>query len=159
MENLFSYPNLREDQVYKWRIVYGQKISRLSLTPYLAKPVGSLQIVDGSNLDYSYKFEDRAELKNLFNQRKQADDILIMQDRLVKDSYYANLVFQNEDGYFTPAQPLLMGTKRTKLINEGKLEERQIRLEDIGLFDSVHLINAMLDLNQVVVPIENVNLF
>ena len=55
-----------------------------------------------------------------------------------------------------PAHPLLKGTKRGSLIDAGQLAECEIRVIDLPHFQSISLINAMLDLGDTVIEISQV---
>jgi len=60
--------------VTKCRITYGHQVTDITYEPYLMK-------------------DDRSELADFYSQRKDADDILMVRDGLITDSYYArNLV-------------------------------------------------------------------
>ena len=65
---------------------------------------------------------------------------------MVTDSSSANLVFRSANGLYTPKDFLLPGTKRKYLLDCGKITEASIGINDIGSFDSVHFVNAMMDL-------------
>lgn len=144
-----------EAEIAKHRIVYtdGGVITEVSTTPYYMHPIHSLRVVKTDFFNYHLKFEDRRSLNFLFEQRGEADDVLIVCQGRVTDTSYCNVVFKNEEGLFTPKAPLLAGTKRQKLLDEGVIQERAIRIEDLSQFTSVFLINAMIELGDLELPI------
>src|SRR5699024_12837700 len=115
------------------------------------------------NLDYdneisdSDKYESRDALKQLVDKRSGCDDILIVKEGKVTDSYFCNVVFEKKGKFYTPYSCLLSGTKRQKLITNERVKEIEVKAEDIQHFDCVHLINAMIDLeDDISVDKENI---
>lgn len=121
-----------------------KEIVDITINPYEAKNITSLKIVYDNAIEYAYKFEDRSVLNNLFSQRNDCDDILIIKNGLVTDSSYSNVVFFDGARWITSAKPLLAGTMRQYLLDTGAIFEDEIRVEQISLFKKVRLINALL---------------
>lgn len=132
--------------LFKCRVTYGPDIESIEFEPYQKRTVRSLKLVVSDEIEYSFKFKDRSALEALFAQRGDCDDIIIVKNGLVTDSFYANLVFDDGENLYTPARPLLKGTKREVLLEQGLLQEADIRPADLPRFRRVHQINAMLDL-------------
>lgn len=133
--------------VVKWKIVYGDGLPIESqLMPYQIPKIKSLAIVDGSKVEYSRKYENRSEIAALMSLRGHCDDILIVKNGMVSDTSFCNIVFENESGLFTPSTPLLKGTKRQKLLDDGVIQECSISINDICKYKKAYLINAMLDI-------------
>jgi 4-amino-4-deoxychorismate lyase len=140
--------NLKPDTVYKLRITYDTQIREYHFSEYHPKNISSLQCVVDNHISYSHKFEDRSRIQNLFNQKGQADDIIIIKNGLVTDSSYTNLAFLKDGNWYTPDTPLLPGTKRALYLEKGMMEETRITLGNLKSFEGVCLINAFLDLNK-----------
>lgn len=136
----------------KCRIRYSKDIESIEFEPYNFRPVNSLKLVNGDSVSYDFKFSDRSSLIQLHLQRGEYDDIIIVKNEFIKDSSYTNLVFREGQNYFTPASPLLQGTKRAKLLSESLIQEKEIKVSTIKDFEEVHLINAFLDLGRCVIP-------
>ncbi len=68
---------------YKLRLVYDQFGVEATFEPYSIRPIASLRIVVGNGIEYEHKFEDRRQLQELFHQRGDCDDVLIIRDGLV----------------------------------------------------------------------------
>ncbi len=149
LHKLLRFPALDAQTTYKCTLVYDSDIQSISIRPYQVKKINQLQTVLADQISYESKFLDRLSLSQCFNQRDEADDVIIIRNGWVTDSYYANLVFENEEGLFTPAHALLKGTTRARLLDEKVIKERQIHLDDIKLYKSVYLINAMIPLGGV----------
>ena len=133
------------ERVYKLRIIYSGKIEHYTIEKYEPKIVKTLKIVDGGNIDYSFKYEDRLALNKLLDLRGGCDDIIIIKDGFVTDTSFSNLVFLDGGQFFTPASFLLNGIKRQQLLRDGKIKEKEINLEDINKYSKVFMINSMLD--------------
>lgn len=130
---------------FKCRIVYSEAgVVELTVSPYKIRTITSLKVIYNDTIDYLFKFEDRTALDNLFAERNDGDDILIVKNGLVTDASYSNVVFYDGLRWLTPAQPLLKGTMRQYLLDNGAIVEDIIRVEQIALFKKVRLINALL---------------
>ncbi len=137
----------------KVRLEYHPDGHDLQVTEYQVKDIKRMKVVESNEIDYDFKYADRSQLHQLFQQRGEADDILIIRDGKVTDSYYANVIFQANDGeWITPKSRLLNGVKRQYLLDRNIIREKSIRLEDMKDYSQVCLINAMLDPGEVVIP-------
>lgn len=138
----------------KVRVIYGEHDYRVEYHPYQYKQIENLKLVTSSTIQYPLKFEDRKELEKLFGQRGDCDDIIIVKDGLVTDSFAANLIFFDGENWLTPDTPLLKGTMRANLLEQGVIKESRILVSDIRHFISVGLINAFHSFeNMPVVPV------
>ncbi|MDO4790829.1 MAG: 4-amino-4-deoxychorismate lyase, partial [Porphyromonas sp.] len=63
-----------------------------------------------------------------------------------------NIVVEDKGIYKTPAIPLLKGTQRAALIEDGLIQESVIRLEDLFRPCTIHLINALMPLGTLSMP-------
>lgn len=151
-----NIPKYFGEEIYKLRIIYSEIIEKYEFLPYKIKQINSLKIVQSDDLIYDYKYFDRTALSLLLQKRNECDEIIICQNGLITDSSYSNLVFENDGKLYTPQSPLLKGTKREKLIDEGKLIPKDIEITSILQFRKIHLINSMIDLDECCVNIENV---
>ncbi len=141
--------------VLKARIVYGRHgISEVTFTPYAMRNIRSLRLVDGGDITYTYKSTDRTALNRLAEQRGGCDDVLIMRHGLVTDTSFANIAFYDGTRWKTPQQPLLKGTRRAFLLDNGIIAEADIRAEDIGNYRKARIFNAMIDFGQI--EVENI---
>ncbi len=68
---------------------------------------------------------------------------MIIKNGKVTDCSIGNLIFRLGNQWLTPDTPLLAGTQREKLLQEGKIRETTIYAKDIEKFDEIRLINAM----------------
>lgn len=142
--------------VYKCRVVYDQFTYQVDFMPYRIRPVSSLKIVSANNIEYAHKYEDRNAIDRAFALRESCDDILILQNGYLTDASYTNLAFFDGKIWYTPSTPLLAGVRRQFLLDSGKIQTAEIRKEDLPSFTRVSLINAMIDLDQLTVPVSRI---
>jgi len=146
LESFISSEILNTKGNYKCRILYDSEIKKIQISPYNLPEIRSLKIVEDNNIQYAYKYKNRDAIDQLVSLRKNSDDILIIKNGFVTDTSYCNIVFIKDDKLYTSNTPLLKGTKRAKLLKEGKIIEIEIKPTDIKLFQKAYLINAMIDL-------------
>ncbi len=138
-------PELAESNKIKCSVVYHKEIISVQYSDYRSKTINSLKLVE-ADLDYSFKYSDRATLKALLQERGDCDEILIVKDNRITDTSFSNVVFRKENDFFTPNTYLLNGIKRQKLLLKKRIRERPITVDDLRYFDKIYLINAMLDI-------------
>jgi 4-amino-4-deoxychorismate lyase len=150
-----TIPENCKSGAYKVRVVYGSGVEKIEIEPYIFRTIKSLKVVRHESIDYHLKYTNRQILQELFAQRGNCDDIIIVKNGFVTDSFAANLLFFDGKKWFTPTTPLLKGTKRQLLLDQGIISEREIREEDIRSYQKVGLINAMIDLEEM--PVINID--
>ena len=133
---------------YKARIIYDDsgKILERSIMPYSMRKIRSLRFVICDEIDYSLKYADRTQLDGLASKSGGADEIIIVRNGLLTDTSYSNIALFDGERWYTPRNPLLYGTMRQYLLNEGLVFESDIAPEAILHYQKVSLINAMMPL-------------
>jgi len=129
--------------IHRCRVEYGEQIDHITFTPYTPREVRSLALVEADDIVYDHKLTDRSAIEKL-REGNAGDDILIVRRGMVTDSSYANVVFRDVNGWVTPAEPLLAGTARARLLDEGRIKTTTIRPRDLTRYSGAVLINAML---------------
>jgi len=143
-----SLPEMLSAQVYKCRVLYSKQIEVVEFQPYLLSPIQALKIVEANHIDYAYKFADRTYLERLRANLPLYQDILIVKNRCITDTSYANIVFFDGKNWLTPDTPLLRGTKRSQLLQKQIVQESRITVKDLRHFQYAKIINAMIDLEE-----------
>lgn len=158
LEKIINVPEFAHTGVYKCRVVYDDKITKVEFLPYIIRSVRSLKLIFDEDICYQYKFIARDKIIRLMERRENCDDILIIQKGMVTDSSYSNVVFKDSKGnWVTPSTYLLPGTRRASLIRQGLITEREIRRIDIAKYSELKLINAMLGLDDTeAIPVRNI---
>ncbi len=129
--------------LYRCRILYAKNIQSIEYIPYIEKKIQNIKIVS-SSLDYHLKYANRETFNQLHLAHNNVDDILIEKEGYLTDTSIANIAFYDGEQWVTPSNPLLKGTMRQKLLEEGFLQTRDIKKEDLHHYTHVALTNAML---------------
>lgn len=153
LSGLIDTTELDPAVIYKARLLVKKEVEKVEFVPYQKKVVRSLQLVEAADLHYDHKFADRKPIDLLVAAKGEADDILITSRGRVTDASYANVCFWDGTGWFTPALPLLQGTKRALLLEGGLISAMDIHTNDLASFEKVTLINSMLDPGEVEMPV------
>jgi len=148
LNQFIQIPEGLERGLYKCRVLYGKDIELIEYEPHIRQQVASLKLVYSDQISYSYKFSDRSELAELYAARGESDDILIVKEDCLSDSYFANIALWDGRVWFTPDTPLLAGTMRASLLDRGLISEARIRVGDLSKYMKVRLINALNDLEE-----------
>lgn len=155
--NLESHlPKLDFEDKYKVRVLYNNESIDVEFAEYHRNKIQSLKLVETSGMNYAFKHEARGMIEKLYARRGAADDIIIINDGKITDSSYANLVFWDGNKWYTPKNYLLNGVKRQLYLKHGLIIEKNIHLDNLQDFEKVSLINAMLDLSDVEINLENI---
>lgn len=142
-------PESAKQGLFRCRVTYSAQIEKVEFLPHQYRQIKSLKLLEDNYIDYRYKYANRENLNRLFEQRGGCDDILIVQNGRITDSYVANPVFFDGKKWWTPDTPLLPGTQRAKLLEEKKIFECRITPEDIAKYEKTGLLNAMQDLENM----------
>ncbi len=144
--------------VFKMRLLYSESGLEWSIEPYRRREIFSLELVDGSGIDYHLKSADRSELNRLSRDWTRGVEILILQEGRITDTGFSNVAFENNEVWWTPRRPLLKGTRRASLLESGALSEAEISIEDLRDYRRVALFNAMLPWEKkIILPIEAIS--
>jgi len=127
---------------WRCRVVYDHGIDSVSYHPYAPRKISSIRLIE-ANIDYPYKYLDRSAIDELFTRRGDADEILIVKKGLLTDTSIANIALLMDGTWLTPAHPLLPGTTRARLIDEGVLKTANLTPDDLKKAQKVALLNAM----------------
>ncbi len=143
--------------IVKCRCTYGDALCHIEYERYVPRPVHFLKLVENNHIDYHLKYADRTPLLQLLELRGACDDVLIVRHGEITDTSYSNILLFDGTRYVTPRASLLNGTKRRRLLEEGRIEEAAIRPSDLPRFQTLHLINAMLDIeDNISLPVSRI---
>ena len=155
LRNLIQVPAECNEGLYRCRIIYSTKIHKVEFLPHRYRKIENLKLVVGNDIDYHLKYSDRSSLQILFDKREDCDDILIVNNGFITDSFTANPIFFDGDKWWTPDKPLLKGTQRERLLNEKKIYSCRICINDLIKYEKVGLINALQNMeNMPVIPLK-----
>jgi 4-amino-4-deoxychorismate lyase len=136
---LIHYPK----GLYKCRVLYSRGIDEVHFSPYQRPQIRSLKKIYSNNITYDHKYEERAALRALYQQKEECDDILIIKDGWVTDTYIGNLLLFDGKQWLTPDKPLLRGVQRQYLLEQGFIRSVPVRENELESFQAFKFINAL----------------
>jgi len=156
LEQFLSNANTPQKGLYKCRIVYDDRSRDVEFVPYQVRLIRTLRIIEHDRVSYEFKYNDRKVINQLFDLRKNCDDILIVKRGIVTDTSIANIVFKRNKKWYTPWAPLLKGTMRSNLLERNLIQQEEIHLKEIYDFESFKLINAMMEFESEELDVSNI---
>lgn len=140
---------------YKIRIEYGINHCKSEVIPYSIHPIEEFELVFCDTISYPLKSVDRSCFETI---KKTAtnQEIIIVKNGFVTDTSFSNIVFYDKNNWVTPCHFLLNGTCRQRLLNEKKIQQIPIKVNDIFSFEKIGLINAMLDLEEFTIDTNHI---
>ncbi len=142
--NCIKVPPEFHEGIVRCRIEYVANRFSIHYYPYRSRNIKSLKLVEGPlEFDYRFKYADRKILEDLYQQKGDADDILITRHGWITDTSIANIAFEKNGRWYTPSIPLLAGTTWKRLVSSGILIPTPIHKSQLHLFESFKLFNAM----------------
>ncbi len=143
LDTQIQIPEKCKAGLFRCRIVYAEQIENTEFIPHQIRQINSLKLVEDNEIDYHLKYADRKRLNELFKLRSNCDDILIVKNGCITDSFTANPIFFDGNKWWTPDTPLLPGTQRARLISEGKINVCRITPDILSNYSKIGLINAL----------------
>jgi 4-amino-4-deoxychorismate lyase len=159
LSQIIKIPELDPDITYRCRFLYAETPGLTEFIPYVKRVIRKLYVIDCGDFEYSLKYADRRvfeKLKAGISDPEQSDILLVKRD-LITDTAFSNVILWDGARWYTPAEPLLKGTKREYYLDNKIIFERDIRLKDLPLYQTMKLINAMLDIEDGEdIPVSNI---
>ncbi len=142
---------------FRCRLMYNETEWSTEFIKYIPRKVTSLKLIRIDEIDYPHKFTNRNIIDKVFSSKGSADDILIVKNGKLTDTSIANILFRKEDKWYTPDLPLLEGTCRARLLNEGIISEKDITINNFREYSHFMLINALNDFDlKRIQPVESI---
>lgn len=157
LKDVLKVPEKKSIGLFRCRVTYSEKINKIEFLPHQIRKINSLKLIEDNEIDYQFKYSNRERLNSLFEKRGNCQDILIVKNGCISDSWTANPVFFDGEKWWIPDTPLLPGTQRARLIAENKILVCRITPKDLYKYQKVGLINALQDLDDMpVIEIRNI---
>jgi len=136
--------NPPDNSLYRCRFLYDESQCSIEYHPYIPKKIASLRLIHDTTIKYSSKYSNRSALDKLFDTRNGCDDILIVKNGYLTDTTIANIALFINNQWLTPEAPLLEGTTRSRLLDEGKIIPARLNVSDALKAPKIALMNAMI---------------
>jgi 4-amino-4-deoxychorismate lyase len=149
LSEIIRIPELDPAVTYRCRFLYAREPEKTEFIPYVRRIIQKLVVVDGHDLEYAFKFADRTAFDTLkagIPDPERSDILLVKNDRIT-DTSFSNIILWDGNAWYTPAVPLLRGTKREYYLDQKIIQLRDIRVNDLPDYKTARLINAMLDID------------
>lgn len=156
LSSVLLLPEKHKRDIVKLRFLYSDVAYKLEFSLLRTRKVETLKIVEANDIDYSLKFIDRTQINELFRDRGDCDDVLIVKNGFITDTSIANVFFFDGHEMVTPDTPLLAGTHRAWLVDNGLLKPTTIRIDDLSKFSEFGTINALSGNKLVLKPIAGI---
>jgi 4-amino-4-deoxychorismate lyase len=145
LEEIIDLPaNLMEER-YKCRVTVSPESINVEIKPYIQREIKTLKIVHDKEIDYSFKTDNRQQLDAAFEKRDGCDDIIIVKNGCVTDSWATNILLFDGHDWITSDTPLLEGVQREYLLSQNQIKKRRVWVTDLPSYQKIKLINAMID--------------
>lgn len=143
--NLQDYIYAPSNKLYRCKLIYNEyEVINVEFYEYKKKEIKNFKLVFDDNIDYSKKYLNRDTLNNLFQQKQNADEIIIIKNGFITDTSIANIAIFDGNNWLSPKIPLLEGTTRARMLLEKKIFEENITVEMLKNAKKIALMNAMI---------------
>lgn len=144
-KNISEYLNPPHKGLFRCRVVYDENSMEIVYHEYKKREIKTLKLVSHDSIEYSKKSTNRENLDALYGLRERCDDVLIVKNSLITDTSIANIALYKDGVWYTPKTPLLKGTTRARLLENKKIVEAEIRVDELQQYTGVALLNAMIE--------------
>lgn len=148
--NLQEYIYPPTQDLLRAKVIYSNTgIEQIDYYKYTPKDIKIFKIIEDNTIEYSSKYLNREAINALYSKKAIAQEILIIKNGLLTDTSIANIAIYKKDKWLTPKKPLLKGTTRARLIEEEKIFEADIIVEDLKSTPKIALLNAMIGFQEI----------
>lgn len=123
-------------------MIYDKEDISIEFIPYQLSHKTSYKLIT-IDFDYEHKFLDRTAIDALMQGIQKECELIFVKDGLITDSSIANVACFINNQWLTPKKPLLLGTTRSRLLNEKKLILADIEVEDFNKAEKIAFFNAL----------------
>ena len=115
-----------------------------------------MKLIYDDDISYKYKSTNRDKINELFVKKGKCDDILIIKGGFITDTSIANIALYKDGIWYTPSNPLLKGTTRERLLDEKKIIQKTIKIQNLKEYSKIALMNAMIDFDIITKKLKDV---
>lgn len=148
-----------KEPIVKLTVTYDMNIRSFKPEVFQIPNFKSLKIVNGNSIKYTHKEVNKKQINLLRIYKGNCDEILIERDGLITDTCCCNVAFFDGNQWFTPANPMIKGTKRAELLEQGKIIEKDISVSELSRYKKVRMFNSMIDFeDKLEIPISKIEI-
>lgn len=130
--------------IYKCRLLYSSDEYSIETELYRKRTIEWLLIVEEPDIKYSLKYADRSVFEKLYDNDDHNSEIIITQNGILTDTRYTNIALMKDGVWHTPKTPLLEGTQRALLLDNGIIQPKEIHIDSLSEYSKIRLFNAMM---------------
>lgn len=145
--DVFTQQAIPPNGIYRARVIYEEQIQSIEFIPYQEKNIATLKLVQTGEFDYGFKWADRSYFEQILLENKGADEVIFELHGKIQDCTIANVAFLKNGIWYTPKNPLHWGTTRARLIDENKIQETDILVDELSSYSHICLINVFRELS------------
>ena len=146
--DLANFIDIEDDKELRCKVIYDRSIKEILYYPIKKQIFKRFKLID-SDIVYDFKYLDRSKLDNLYKQKEDCDDIIIIKNDLLTDTTIANIAYFDGKDWITPKTPLLKGSMRAYMLKNKLLLEKDVKIEDIKKAKKIALINAIIGFHEI----------
>ncbi|CZE49368.1 aminotransferase class IV [Campylobacter geochelonis] len=142
--------SLKSSQIYRAKLVYNEfgEFAKCEIYPYVAREFKTFKLVE-VDFKYEKKFLDRDLINHAFQKRDGCDEILMLKDGFATDTSIANIAIFDGFNWLSPKKPLLQGTTRARLLENGFLKFADINRDMLLSTKKFAILNAMVGFKKI----------
>lgn len=145
--NLEQILYTKKQGLIRAKVVYdlnGELVS-VDFFEYKMKKFHTFQLV---NIDFNYdkKYLDRSNIEAI---KGSFDEVIMVKNSLITDTSIANVAIFKNSHWITPKSPLLNGTTRQRLLDENKIIQDDLCVDDLLNVKRLAIFNSMIGFYEV----------
>ncbi len=144
LSTFITIPSSLNSGVYKCRFLYSDVDFKVTFEPYQKRKIDRLLLLEKPDLKYDLKYVDRSVFMNLVPEDMKDTEIIFTRQGFLTDTRYSNIALKRDGQWISPKIPLLEGTQRAWLIDNGIIQLDQINRKNLGEYSKIRLFNAMM---------------
>lgn len=141
----------------KGRLTYNRDLYKIEFSEYVKANILHLRIFEANKLYYPFKFANRDMFQRIHDDMPPDAEALIVISHRITDTTYTNVALKRQEKWYTPINPLLKGTRRAQLLEDGIIQLEDIFLDKLPDFEAIKLFNAMIPWDEAIeIPISQI---
>jgi 4-amino-4-deoxychorismate lyase len=149
LSELLIVPEEAKKGLFKVKVIYSNTIESVEYQTYTIKNHAKIKLLKDNLISYKFKDCVRTSLERDLILDDEIDDVIFIKNGKLTDASYSNIILFGQKKWWTPKSCLFQGVKRTSLISNKMVFEKDIKAEDIMQYEKIGFINAMRDFEKI----------